>query len=248
MRVRIPEKSRALELLAQIASIALNLNMITPLLTLQHLLRRNDPHISLLPIEDPSDILQRQPPCLRVPPPNTSHHRDKHSKEDKVVLPIDRLERDRVDESVEENHGEAGHLRDGEAFSAEFVGPDFDRVGDDQGGEGDVVAEEVAAENFVSDVRCLEDGGCGDLHEEERDDCEPGGGVAGGGEAAGETSDDNVGHQHDDGLGDVSNFFWDKSRKITATHRSHEEQSSTKTLDKQGRGHGPDQVPDLQAC
>ena len=137
------EKSCALELLAQIASIALNLNMITPLLTLQHLLRRNDPHISLLPIEDPSDILQRQPPCLRVPPPNTSHHRDKHSKEDKVVLPIDRLERDRVDESVEENHGEAGHLRDGEAFGAEFVRPDFDGVGDDEGGEGDVVAEEV---------------------------------------------------------------------------------------------------------
>ena len=52
-------------------------------------------------------------------------------------------ERDRVDESVEENHGEAGHLRDGEAFGAEFVRPDFDGVGDDEGGEGDVVAEEV---------------------------------------------------------------------------------------------------------
>jgi hypothetical protein len=137
------EKSCALELLAQIASIALNLNMITLLLTLQHLLRRNDPNISLLSIEYPSDILQRQPPRLRVPSPNTNHHSDEHSEEDKVVLPIDRLERDRVNESVEENHGEAGHLRDGEAFGPEFVGPDFDGVGDDEGGEGDVVAEEV---------------------------------------------------------------------------------------------------------
>ena len=40
-----------------------------------------------------------------------------------------------------------------------------------------------------------------DLHEKEGDDCESGGGVAGGGEAAGEAGDDDVGHQHDDGLG-----------------------------------------------
>jgi hypothetical protein len=114
--------------------------MIPPLLLLhqflplQHLLRTYNPHLSLLPIKDPSHVLQRQAPSLRVPEPNTDNHQDQHRQEDKVVLPIDRLERNRVDESVEEDHGEGRHLGDGETFGAELVGPDFDGVGDDEGG------------------------------------------------------------------------------------------------------------------
>lgn len=118
--------------------------MISPLLVLQNLLRRDKSDVSLLAIEQPSDILQSQTASLGVLEPDAEDHSDQDSEEHEVVLPLDRIKRDRVDEGVEEGEGERGHLHKGEALGAQLVGPDLDGVGDDERGEGDVVAEEVA--------------------------------------------------------------------------------------------------------
>lgn len=59
---------------------------------------------------------------------------------------------------------------------------------------------------FVA-VEAFCDGGCRRLHEEEGYDSESGGRITCGGKAAGQTSDDNVGHKHDDSLEDVSDLI-----------------------------------------
>lgn len=118
--------------------------MVSPLLIFQNLLRRNKPDVSLLTIEQPSDILQSQTASLGIFEPDAEDHADQDSKEHKVIFPLDCIKRDRVDEGVEEGEGERCHLDKGETLSAQLVGPDLDGVGDDKGGESDVVAEEVA--------------------------------------------------------------------------------------------------------
>jgi len=126
------------------SSSAPNLNMISLLLVFQTLLRRDKSDVSLLTIEQPSDILQSQTASLGVLEPDAEDHSDQHGEEHEVVLPLDGIKRDRVDEGVEERENERGHLDEGEALGAQLIGPNLDGVGDDERSEGDVVAEEVA--------------------------------------------------------------------------------------------------------
>lgn len=141
-RVKMPIKIRVD--FTTCLSSASDLDMVSLLLVFQNLLRRNKSDIGLLAIEQPRDILQSQTASLGVLEPDAEDHRDQDSEEHEVVFPLNRIERDRVDEGVEEGEGERCHLDEGEALGTQLVGPDLDRVGDDERGQGDVVAEEVA--------------------------------------------------------------------------------------------------------
>jgi hypothetical protein len=127
-----------------------NLNVISPLLVFQNLLRRNKSDVCLLAVEQPSDIFQSQTAGLGVFEPDAEDHSNQHSKEYKVILPLNGIKRDRIYESVEEGEGQRGHLDEGEALGAQLVGPDLHGVGDDERGESDVVAEEVAVRYLLS--------------------------------------------------------------------------------------------------
>lgn len=161
--------------------------MISPLLVLQNLLCRHDYDVNLLAIEQPSDILQSQTASLGVLEPDAEDHGDQDSEEHKVVLPLNRIKRDWVDEGVEEGEGERGHLDEGKALSAQLVWPDLDGVGNDERGESNVVAEEVASKVIlVRDALTIAKSSRRiDLHEKERYDSKPGGSVTGRSEAAG---------------------------------------------------------------
>jgi hypothetical protein len=184
------------------SSCTSDLDMVSPLLIFQNLLRRNNPDVSLLTIEQPSNIFQSQTASLGVLEPDAEDHGDQDSKEHKVVLPLNGIKRDGIDEGVEEGEGERGHLDEGETFGSQLVGPDLDGVGDDERGEGDVVAEKVAVKwPWLEDALAYAE--CDvrmDLHEEERYDSKPGGCVAGRSEAAGQSRNDNVRNKHDNGL------------------------------------------------
>jgi hypothetical protein len=56
-----------------------------------------------------------------------------------VVFPAERVERDRVDVLVEDEREGDDKVEDGEALGAELVGEDFERVGNDERGEGETV-------------------------------------------------------------------------------------------------------------
>ena len=176
--------------------------MISALLVFQNLFRRNQSDVSLLAIEQPSNVLQSQTASLRVLEPDAEDHGDQHSEEHKVVFPLDRIERDWVNEGVEECEGERGHLDECETLSTQLVRPDFDGVRDDERGEGDIVAEEVAVRqsSLGSALTNVRNNTRIDLHEEEWYDSKASGRITSRSEATGETRDDNVRNQHDDSL------------------------------------------------
>ena len=119
-----------------------------------------------------------------------------------MVFPLDRIQRDRVDEGVEEREGERSHLDKGEALGAKLVGPDLDGVGDDEGGEGDVVAEEVAGRWTVSGDAFphMKEKMRVNLHEEEGYDSKSSACITSRSEAARQSGYDNVRYKHDNGL------------------------------------------------
>ena len=71
---------------------------------------------------------------LGVKEVNRETHDDQHNDEDEVVFPPDPLERDRVDEGVEEDGDDGRREGYDEAARAQTVGPNFAGVGCLEGG------------------------------------------------------------------------------------------------------------------
>jgi hypothetical protein len=100
--------------------------------SLYHNTRRR--HLRILAIEDNRHLLKRMPPRLGVEEVNSKRHNNQHPKKDKIVLPPQPLERDRVYKSIEEDRDDGCREGYDEPPRAQAVGPDFAGVGCLEGG------------------------------------------------------------------------------------------------------------------
>jgi hypothetical protein len=92
--------------------------------------------VRLIPVEKHGHLLKRVPARFRVVQVNDDAHDEQHRHEHEVVPPSNRLQRDRVDEDVEEDGDEGGAPGHGQAAGAQAVRPDLAGVGAEEGGPG----------------------------------------------------------------------------------------------------------------
>lgn len=138
--------------------------MVIRLLSLENVFSKDDSNIRLVFVKDPSHILQGQSPSLRVSEPHAKDHDDKNRQEDEIVFPLNGVESDRVDEGVEESEAERCHLDKSETLGAQLVRPDLDWVRNEKRSEGNVVAEEEAVQQFISNLPWPNESTLGDTY------------------------------------------------------------------------------------
>jgi hypothetical protein len=83
-------------------------------------------------------------PRLRVKEVDSESHNNQHPKKDKIVLPPQPLERDRVYKSVEEDRDDGCREGYDQAAGAQAVGPDFAGVGCLEGGPESVAVSIIS--------------------------------------------------------------------------------------------------------
>lgn len=94
-----------------------------------HIRQRRFPHINrLLPIKELCNLLHRRIPRLHNTKVNNANLKREENAVANVVAPLNGVERDAVDELVEEEGGRDAEVEPGEALCAEAVGQDFGGV------------------------------------------------------------------------------------------------------------------------
>lgn len=154
---------------------------------------------SAVAVEDDGDLLQSVATRLRVGEVGCDQKEQEHDHEDDVVPPVNGLQRDGVDEGVDEDGSDARAPGDGETSGSETELPDLARVGGQEGGpapcqQGHTIGSgaRLGRDSHGNVIAGVED-------EQERDDCEADARRCRLGELGAETGDDDEAGQHDDG-------------------------------------------------